>query len=225
MLKIRLNHEHAWSCKTESLSDKAIQELAGADQNIAAAFWADYLKDALPSNHRSLSLHLGALLPLEDITELKAHAGEELDLNVVNHFFQKRILRIDPSAPDNVLKRAFDKWLQQWRKLNPLSVRRPGRRATNVEITHEHLKSWTTYNVLAVIDLDFCATVFDVPPLSHEHICDLLLAPERIGDVGPKDWGREARSKANEAKKSLELLIAQARAERNLPDNNSGGPN
>jgi hypothetical protein len=225
MLRIRWNYEVQWLSKTASLSAAAIDELQKDGPIKADEYWTNYLNDALPRNYSS-GVPRGTMPPpLQDITALLMKQDNDIysGLKSVTNFFHDRILRVSPSAPDNALTQAFAEWLQELRKFDPLPVSRRGPHATNVSITDQHLKSWTEYKVLAVIDLDFCATVFGVSKLSHEALCDLLLPPEK--EVGPKDWGREARRKAEEAKESLDLLTAQARFEQSPPDKQPGGTN
>jgi hypothetical protein len=150
-------------------------------------------------------------------------------LKTITHFFGTRILRVNPNTPDEALIQAFKEWLQQQRKFDPLPVVMPGHKGLNVRITDKHLKSWTEYKVLAVIDLDFCAKVFGVSNLSHEALCDLLLPPDcplaKEDSPELRDWGREARRKAEEAKESIDLLIAQACSEHSPSDKQPGGTN
>jgi hypothetical protein len=128
---------------------------------------------------------------------------------------------INTRASDADLKKHFAAWLAEQRATrSPLSARRPGRPATNVAITPNHFKSWTEYNVLAVLDLDFCAQVFGISPLTHEKLADLFL--ECDSDIFAKEWGRAARAKAKEARGCLDVLAAQFHAEASTGE---GGPN
>jgi hypothetical protein len=225
MLQIRWNYEQQWPPKIDHLAPEAIKELRQHGSIKAAEFWDNYQRAALPSEYIKngrKTLHGRILPPLEDITSL-IKEGARSALNIEASFFPARILRVNPNTPDEALIQAFKEWLQELRKFDPLPVVRPGRKGLNVRITDKHLKSWTEYKVLAVIDLDLCAAVFGVPKLSHEALCDLLLPPEK--EVGPKDWGSEAREKAEEAKESIDLLIAQACSEQSPPDKQPGGTN
>src|SRR4051794_13695429 len=82
------------------------------------------------------------------------------------------------------------------RKRSGLPLKRPGRSSTNVEVTIKHLSNWRQYNVLAALDLDFCADVFGVARLTNEVLGRDSLECGR--DVDPKEWGRVARAKAEE---------------------------
>jgi hypothetical protein len=90
-----------------------------------------------------------------------------------------------------------------------LPARRRGKPSLNFEITADHIKSWTYYNVLAVLDLDFYAKVFGIEPLTHQQLGELL---ERTFQFEAKDWGRNARAKAAEAMRCLDVLQAQIQA-------------
>ncbi len=148
---------------------------------------------------------------LEDVTDtvsniqdsnffmIQRHVGFELEV-------ENRLLLIDPRAPDTLLLKEFQAWLQHIRKTNPLPIKRRGRGQANVEITEEHLDRWRRYVVPACLDLDFYAEVFETDHLTHEALCDLL-APAHQGD--PKQWGRDARKAAKEALECVDLLSLQ----------------
>jgi hypothetical protein len=207
MLKIRWNYEHAWSRRTDRPANNPVENLAALDKSTLTDFWSNYLREALPWKYGARSnidrQSLRTIPPLEDIT------GKRATLKAATGFFDARILKINLDAPDEVLRSAFGGWLKRMRKDHPLPVRRRGRRSDNVKITRNHLKSWAAYHVLAVIDLDFCARVFGARPLSYEALYDHLCPPEKLGQKNPMEWGRSARDKAKEARKSLELLTMQ----------------
>ena len=177
--------------------------------------WNTYLADVLPCN-------LGvrrpewypatptALRPITDITESFGDfdkAGRPADFEV--SFLGARVLIVNAGAPDTDLKNHFDAWLAEQRTQSPLPARRRGRPATNFAITPDHFRSWARYHVLAVLDLDFYAQVFGIKPLSHEQLGHLL---ERRFKFEAKDWGRNARAKAAEAMRCLDVLQAQIEA-------------
>ena len=173
MLQIRWDYDQQWPPKIYHLEPEAIQALRRHGSRTAAEFWDNYLRAVLPREYIKSgrkTLHGRTLPPLEDITSLiKKNARSTLNIDAI---FPARILRVNPNTPDEALIGAFKEWLQELRKFDPLPVVRPGHKGLNVRITDEHLKSWTEYKVLAVIDLDFCAKVFGV---SHEALCGLLL--------------------------------------------------
>ena len=181
MLQIRANSDHAWSRNADHLT--AGQNMG--DVSTARDFWETYLSIARPCNHCKLLIGRKELrtLPLvEDITTGMDDWDEDkaASENVVTQFFGARIVRINVNAPDSDLKEALKKFIQELRRHHPLPVRRRGRRSSNVMITDEgHLASWTSYNVLGVIDLDLCSKVFNIPKLSYEKLCDILLGPRR----------------------------------------------
>jgi hypothetical protein len=118
-----------------------------------------------------------------------------------------RILAVNLSAADTALIKKFFDWLEHERKRSPLPLKRRGRSSANVEVTINHLSNWRQYNVLAVLDLDFCADVFGVARLTHEVLARDFL--ECGPKVDPKEWGRVARAKAEEFTKCLSLLEAR----------------
>ena len=125
-----------------------------------------------------------------------------------------RILAVNLSASDTVLIKQFIDWLKHERKRSGLPLKRPGRPSTNVEVTIKHLSNWRRYKVLAVLDLDLCAQVFGVPPLTHEVLGGNFLGCS--SKVDPKEWGRAARDKAEEFTNCLSLLEAQIQWERQV---------
>jgi hypothetical protein len=209
MLQVRCNFEHASAPdRKHHLTPDAAKKLTftSDEKRRLRPIWDEYLRVALPCNYRKVPPQARTLPLLEDITAQIARLGKD---QAAIHF-GVRFLRVNRLVPDKHLKQAFDNWLRQSRISAPRGVSRRGRPSSNITITSQHLKSWTAYNILGVMDLDVCATLFGFRRLSHEKLCDYLIDPEKVGDVGPKDWGREARRKAEEAKESLDLLIAQA---------------
>lgn len=125
-----------------------------------------------------------------------------------------RILAVNLSAADTVLIKQFIDWLEHERKRSGLPLKRPGKPSTNVEVTIKHLSNWRQYNVLAALDLDFCADVFGVARLTNEVLGRDFLECGR--DVDSKEWGRVARAKAEEFTNCLSLLEAQIQWERQV---------
>jgi hypothetical protein len=246
MLQVRRNFEHASAPdRKHHLAPDAAKELTitVGEKSRLRTIWDDYLRVALPSNHRKVrpgaapaanpflavdmpsaggapvdvDMRLAAMqfqgleqprmLPLlEDITEQIAGLDKDEASAWAIHF-GVRFLRVNRIVPNKDLKQAFDRWLRKSRIRAPRRMSRRRRPSSNVIITSRRLKSWTAYNILGVMDLDLCATLFGVRRLSHQELCDYLIDPKRLGKVDPKDWGRTARIKAEEAKQSL--LIAQ----------------
>ncbi len=122
---------------------------------------------------------------------------------------RQKVLLIDPEAPDTEIRREFEAWLAQLRNERPLPIKRRGPKATSVEVTEAHLKSWSDYRVLACFDLDFWAELFGKPRISHEKLCEMFMGPHFAGNA--KEWGRSARRQVNVALDSFMVLGFQAR--------------
>ncbi len=221
-----LSHRYLWN---ETLSFN--QPMSNEQK---AVYWEVYLKDVLPCNihaNRSAPTLLGpgwdreAVLAssriIHDITDEcskgldKILQGPQFEMEVLRGLkfemeIGTRVLAVNTSAPDTVLKKRFHDWLKKRRKQSPLPAKRRGRPAPNVEITSDHLRGWVQYNVLAVFDLDFYAQVFGIKPISHEQLGKLL---ECHRDVNAKNWGRDARNKGKEAMQCLNVLVAQTQGE------------
>jgi hypothetical protein len=187
----------------------------GAPEEERASFWHGYLAEVLPCNFGvGLELKGGITLPppIVDITE-KCSRGRTPISKFEMQIFGTRVLAVNPNAPDPVLKNHFENWLKEQRKRSPLPAKRAGTPTTNLKITNKHLSSWRKYNVLAVLDLDFCAEVFvtNNKRLTHEMLAgDFLKCRSKVDS---KEWGRNARAKAKEAMQCRGLLEAQIQAE------------
>jgi hypothetical protein len=125
-----------------------------------------------------------------------------------SNFLGARYLEINLRSSDTQINKAFADWLVEQRTKSPLPLKKPGRKYTNIEVTHDHLESWTRYYVLAVLDLDFYAKIGEIK-LSHERLYELLVSPDEEAKI-MKDWGRAARKKAKEAMQCVDLLIDAA---------------
>jgi hypothetical protein len=184
-----------------------------------AEFWDTYLKDVLPSNigeNRKLPRwdHEGLLTQPPCIADITDESSKGLvalvqNLRYEKLFFGTRILTVNMTCPDTVILQGLADWLRERREQSPLPVKRRGPRALNVKITSDHPRSWVDYNVLSVFDLDFYAQVFGIEPLTHQQLAELL---EPGGEVDAIDWGRNARDKAAEALRCVDVLEAQVEA-------------
>jgi hypothetical protein len=166
-----------------------------------AVYWRNYLEDVLPCrlrvNRSSPGWDRDVLFQspsIEDMTEDYKGLAEMLPEEV--EAFGLRILAVNTSSPDTVLKKHFEEWLKEQRRRSPLPAKRRGRQSANFQITKDILRSWTRHKVLAILDLDFHAQVFEINRLTHEEVGGLL---ETSGNFDPKEWGRAAREKADEA--------------------------
>jgi hypothetical protein len=176
-------------------------------------FWSTYRDKVMFWNSGSGRAESNSDTPLlypdwtsiKDVTDTVAKIQNSNILMIHRYVaeLEKRLLIVDPRAPDTELLRAFKAWLQHMRKSRPLPTKRRGRGRTNVAITDDHLERWCRYVVPACLDLDFYAEVFGTGQLTHEALCDLL-APTHQGN--PKDWGREARNAAKEAFECVDVL-------------------
>jgi hypothetical protein len=183
-------------------------------------YWDNYLDEALPSkywNNKPDERYEG-LLPSDVVFQDVTHLAPSNDLGnrLISTFAiensSARLLQVDVLAPDAILIRAFESWLRNFRKKNPLPIRRRGKRALNLKITPEHLKSWTNYNILAVLDLDLYAGAKKWRKLSYSRLFEKLSpVVHRSGSPNPEGWGVEARNKAREGLGCLYSLIAQAK--------------
>jgi hypothetical protein len=197
----------------------------GVPEKDKASVWDDYLTAVSLRNvsnlavHPSGSDHESTTPPplIEDLT-VKCSKGRRPISKFEMHIFGTRVLAVNPNAPDPVLKTHFENWLKEQRKRSPVPARRRGKPSANFEIRGDHIKSWTHYNVLAVFDLDFYAKVFGIKRLTHEQLGNLL---ECSDDYDPKEWGRNARAKAAEAMRCLDVLAAQIQAKTSVRE---GGP-
>jgi hypothetical protein len=183
---------------------------SGVPDEHKASVWRDYLAAVLP---RNLGLYPAGSdpksttpSPLLDITE-NCCSGQVPISEFEIQNLGTRILAVNLSASDTVLIKQFIDWLKHERERSGLPLKRRGRSSANVEVTISHLSNWRQYNVLAVLDLDLCAHVFGVAPLTYE-----VLGRDFLGcssKVDPKEWGRAARAKAKEFTKCLGLLESQ----------------
>ena len=191
MLQVRCHFEHASAPdRKHRLAPDAAKKLtiASDEKRRLAPIWDEYLRVALPCNYRKVPPQARMLPLLEDITERVAGLDKEeasalsalLQLRTLppladitpqiarlgkDHaaiHFGVRFLRVNRIVPDNHLKQAFDNWLRESPVSAPQGVSRRGRPSSNIMITSQHLKSWTAYNILGVMDLDLCATLFGV---------------------------------------------------------------
>jgi len=185
-------------------------------------FWSNYLDTVLfwqsgsgraESNFDTPSV-LRDYTSIEDVTHTVANIPNSNIFMIHHHVaeLEKRLLIVDPRAPDTVLLREFKAWLQHIRKTHPLPTKRRGRGRANVAITGDHLERWRRYVVPACLDLDFYAEVSAAAPLTHETLCNLLALTHQ-GE--PKEWGREARKAAKEAFECVDLLGYQTSGETN----------
>jgi hypothetical protein len=196
-------------------------------QEQKAAYWRDYLGAVLPCNiilhpslpcnfvlHPSGSDHETWVTPpppIVDITDKCAGGSTQIVSPFEMQIFGTRVLIINTCAPDTVLIKQFNDWVREQRKRSPLPATRRGKPSANVEITDDHIGSWSRYNVLAVLDLDLYAQVFGIKPLSSESLGKFL---ECNRDSNAKNWGRAARAKAAEAVRYLDVLTAQIQAKK-----------
>jgi hypothetical protein len=190
---------------------------SGVPDEHKASVWHDYLAAVSPCN---LGVYPAGSdpksttpPPLLDITE-NCCSGQVPISEFEMQNLGTRILAANLSAADTVLRKDFDVWLEHQRKSSPLPLKRRGRSSANVEVTINHLSNWRQYNVLAVLDLDFCADVFGVARLTHEVLGRDFLECGR--NVDSKEWGRVARAKAEEFTKCRSLLEAQIQWERQV---------
>lgn len=138
---------------------------------------------------------------------VNAQTAEMITVAVISS--RQKVLLINPEAPDTEIRREFEAWLAQLRSECPLPIKRRGPKATSVEVTEAHLKSWSDYRVLACLDLDFWAELFGKPRISHEKLCEMFMGPYFDGNA--KEWGRSARRQVDVALGSIMLLGFRAR--------------
>jgi hypothetical protein len=218
---VMLSHRQLWS--------QIPNYTRNAPEEQKAKFWDAYLGDVLPSNiraNRGFSLlrgwdHEGLTTPppcIADITEecSKGLARVVRGLTYEKQFFGTRILTVNMTAPDTVIKQGVADWLREKRERSPFPARRRGKPSANFEITGDHIRSWVEHKILAVLDLDFYAQIFGIRRLIHQALGDLLQCPFGID---AKDWGRAARAKAAEAMRCLDVLAAQIAAKTGAREN------
>ena len=195
-------------------------------------YWERYISHANPENINKLfkddeyNLVYGKVDSLVEVHEIAFECPEELQtidgilrlpVNAQTAQFitdaviwrRQKVLLIDPEAPDTEIHREFEAWLAQLRNERPLPIKRRGPKATSVEVTEAHLKSWSDYRVLACFDLDFWAELFGKPRISHEKLCEMFMGPHFAGNA--KEWGRSARRQVDVALDSFVVLGFQAR--------------
>ena len=119
----------------------------------------------------------------------------------------QRLLLVNLDSSDRVLMQEFKEWLRIVREQAPLPISRRGRKTTNVEVTEQHLRSWTNYKVLACFDIDHWARVLQRSQIPHELLCEKLQGPHYEGNA--KEWGREARRTLDTAVNSQIILMSQ----------------
>jgi hypothetical protein len=207
---------HRWIWRATLQFDQPMSHAKRGD------YWHEYLEDILPCHLPVIRGSPGwdrdllfQLPPIADITEdcYKGLAETKLEEMKVHG---PRILAVNTNSPDTVLKKHFEDWLKEQRKRSPLPAKRRGRKSANFQITKDMLRSWTRHKVLAVLDLDFHAQVFEIYRLTHQQLGDLLKARGKF--VDPNEWGRAARKKAEEAIDCVYALHIQTKQ---AP---SGGP-
>jgi hypothetical protein len=160
------------------------------------SFWRGYLAEVLPCNHGAGAEHKGGTTlppPIVDSTE-KYSSGRTPISKFEMQILGTRILVVNPSAPDAVLKKYFEKWLKEQRIRSPLPVKRRKKPSANSEVTNSHLSSWCKYNVLAVRGKDpsmaedvlgmFSPTVSGAGPVSLVGVIDRTLSGQ-TEDSGP----------------------------------------
>jgi hypothetical protein len=179
--------------------------------------WKAYLDVALPSRYFSQKSRIGTAqsfprlrTPLEDITPSVRYSddGERIISVPEVDLFGARVLLLDASAPDEILKRSFSDALKTIRATRRPATRPRGKPTDNFQITEDQLASWAHYSVLAVLDLDlYCCKAICRDRLPHERLCEVVAFAHP--GVDAKDWGRRARKKAQEAIKAIPFLLSQ----------------
>jgi hypothetical protein len=191
MLRCRLSWFDAWR-------DGFLKGVPKAEE-----LWNGYLTEALPSRL--------------DRQRRQAQSEQSYILDITDHFrsrrfrthykwsidFGNRLLLVDPSASDAVLREQFRNWLRLQRREIPNTARRRGPRSANFAITPKLLRTWADGKLLPVWDLDFHAKVFGLSKLTPDTLCDAVDVDERID---PKEWARAARSKASGLLRNIEYL-------------------
>jgi hypothetical protein len=192
-----------------------------------AVLWELYLED---SRLKNAELEIGLEFPsgiatprsiiLNDITNTLASLGVDQNQFKLFHYVKGlidldiqlmgyRVLLVNPQASDEVLLTSFPSWIQKIREQRPLGIRRRGRKTINKAISVSDFESWSRYQILAVLDLDFHAELFGEPKLSYAALADVLRASS---EVDATEWGRAARKKAKYALGCAEVLLSQAQA-------------
>lgn len=184
----------------------------------ASAVWGAYFADTRLSN---VVLPEGSTLPtdfglpripaLEEVTQTAIRGGAELRAMISYDvgLSGKRLLLIDPSTPDDTLTGEFATWLASVRKTRPRSFKQRGPASSaKGRISESILRTWSAHQVLAVLDLDAYASLFE-GKLTHAELCDVV-NPKFPGD--PHEWGKAAREKAREALAAVDALVAQVQA-------------
>ena len=173
--------------------------------------WPLYLGQVLPCHYETTAGNVESptsRLPIEDVTHLTV--PDENGVRPIGQWsFEhcpNRLLSVDPQVPEEALRKAFDEWLRNVRKIMPRPVTRRGRPAPNIRVDKSHLRSWAQYNVPAIFDLDLYDKTKGRKLLTNEAL-GKLLGSSAYGN--PEEWGREARAKTTEAFECLELLTAQ----------------
>jgi hypothetical protein len=77
-------------------------------------------------------------------------SSEELDSFVP----PRMVLVVDLSAPDDVIRQAFDRILTAARKKSPGPVRRRGKQAGSDRFTESHFATWRTRRIIEIAELD-----------------------------------------------------------------------
>ena len=139
------------------LDDAARDKQSGYNAANFDGYWAAYLDEALPCNYSKDKTDLHTSIPvLEDITHL-LRPGKGGRLSIAPFAIDTipvRVLQLNILAPDAILIDQVNRWLADVRKKNPLPIPRRGRPSLNAKITDQTLRSWSNYNILAVLDLD-----------------------------------------------------------------------
>ena len=210
---------HDWSVMLllrDRLLNDVGRSLALKDFDRFNEYWLIYLDEALPckySSNKSDERYQQLLASdplLEDVTHLALrnnHGYRPISTFAIENT-SARLLQINIIAPDTILISAFKSWLRKLRESTPLPIRRRGKPALNLEITKEHLHSWSQYNILAVLDLDLYDKARNHKKQSNREMFEKL---NPKGKRPAEEWTVEARGKAQEALGCLYPLIAQAK--------------
>lgn len=210
---------HDWSIMLllrDRLRNDVDRSLAFKEFNWLNGYWLNYLDEALPSKYSSNKSDdryqqlLASDPVLEDVTHLAlpdANGFRPISTFAIENT-SARLLQINILAPDTILISAVKSWLRKFRKSSPLPIRRRGKPGLNLEITKDHLHSWSQYNILAVLDLDLYDKARGHKKQSNRELFEKL---NPKGDRSAEEWGVEARGKAQEALGCLYPLIAQAK--------------
>ena len=141
------------------------------------------------------------------IQELKDAGSDEIARS-----YGSRVLAVNTSAPHEILREEFEKWVAGLETMEQRDFPRTGPKADNAKFTEGRLASWKNHHVLECLDIDAWARVFGKGELPKPTLCDVVL-----GTTGPSDakgWGTRAREHCQRAFIALPLLIHEVAEQR-----------